>query len=103
MKEILALEQKKIEELCRRHFVQKLSAFGSVVRGDFDLAQSDLDFRVLFDEALPIERYADNYFELKAALSQLFQREVDLISARTIRNPYLLNELETTQVALYAA
>jgi predicted nucleotidyltransferase len=103
MIEILALEQKKLEELCRRHFVQKLSAFGSVVRDDFDLERSDLDFRVLFDEALPIERYADNYFELKAALSELFRREIDLISARNIRNPYLLHELKTTQVALYAA
>ena len=103
MLEILASKQKEIEKLCHLYFVQTLSAFGSVVRADFDLSESDLDFRVVFDDALPIERYAENYFDLRAALSQLFQREVDLISARTIRNPYLQNELETTQVALYAA
>ncbi len=50
----------------------------------------------------PSKQYADNYFSLREALVSLFHREVDLISAKTIRNPYFRKELEATQVAVYA-
>ena len=72
------------------------------MRADFDKSNSDVDLRVEFD-SVPIERYAENYFALRDAFARLFGRKVDLISARTIRNPYFRAELESTQVAVYAA
>ena len=35
-----------IQDLCRRHGVRRLEAFGSAVEGGFDTASSDVDFLV---------------------------------------------------------
>jgi predicted nucleotidyltransferase len=102
MLELIQSRQDEIAELCRRHYVKRLSIFGSAVRADFDKGTSDVDLRVEFD-SVPIERYAENYFSLRDAFARLFGRKVDLISAKTIRNPYFRAELESTQVAVYAA
>jgi len=102
MLELFQSKQDEIAALCRQHHVKRLMAFGSVLRDDFDQERSDVDLRVEFD-VVSIEQYADNYFSLREALVSLFHREVDLISAKTIRNPYFRKELEATQVAVYAA
>jgi predicted nucleotidyltransferase len=102
MQEFIKAKQAQIDEVCRAHHVRRLAVFGSAVRDDFDPMRSDVDLRVEFGE-IPIEHYADNYLALRAAFANLFGRKVDLISARTIRNPYFRRELESTQVALYAA
>jgi uncharacterized protein len=94
------LEQ--VAELCRRHFVLRLSLFGSAVRPDFDAERSDLDFLVDF-EPLPPARHADAYFGLLADLETLFERSVDLVETATLRNPYRRREIEATQVLLHAA
>ena len=103
MLELIRSKQDEIAALCRQHHVKRLSAFGSVVREDFDPRRSDVDLRVEFDSDIPIEEYAENYFALRHALVSLFDREIDLISAKTIRNPYFRKELEATRVAVYAA
>jgi predicted nucleotidyltransferase len=82
--------------------VKRLSIFGSALRADFDPSRSDVDLRVEFDE-IPVAGYAENYFALREAFADLFGRKVDLISAKKIRNPIFRRELESTQVALYAA
>jgi len=40
-----------IFRLCRHHGVRKLEAFGSILRGDFDPARSDVDILVEFQAA----------------------------------------------------
>jgi predicted nucleotidyltransferase len=102
MQPFIAEKREEIAALCRKHHVKRLAVFGSAVRDDFDPEHSDVDLRVEF---APLEAvlYADNYFALRGALVQALQREVDLISASIIRNPYLRREIETTQELLYAA
>jgi predicted nucleotidyltransferase len=102
MLDLFTSKQKEIAEICRKHHVQRLLVFGSAVRRDFDQERSDLDLRVEF-EPIPIETYADNYFDLRDALIHLFGRDIDLISSKTIRNPFFREELEATQVLVYAA
>ena len=72
-----ALLQNKMNELvslCRVHGVEKLSAFGSVCTDNFS-NESDVDLLVSFGK-VPLETYADNYFDLKEELENLFSREV---------------------------
>lgn len=52
----------KIREYCRKHDVETLYAFGSVMTDNFS-DNSDIDLLVKFRE-IPFEKYADNYFEL---------------------------------------
>jgi predicted nucleotidyltransferase len=72
------------------------------VEGTFKAGSSDLDFLVEL-EAMPPPRYADAYFSLKEGLEALFGREVDLISAEAILNPYFRERVEATRERIYAA
>ena len=91
----------QLPALCRRHRVQRLAAFGSVLTAAFN-DESDLDFIVTF-EPMPLEEYADNYLGLKDGLEALFHRPVDLLEAQAIRNPYLKAELDATQQLVYGS
>jgi predicted nucleotidyltransferase len=95
-------QRSALAALCRRHHVRQLDLFGSAARGTFDPARSDLDFVVSFD-ALPPADFADAFFGLQEALVALFGRPVDLLTAESIRNPYLRESIERTRQVLYAA
>jgi len=81
---IAALSQKRTQltELCRRHHVARLEAFGSAVTGDFDPARSDFDFLVSFGPTVsnPLSAFVD----FKEALEALLGRPVDLIEREAI-------------------
>lgn len=91
-----------IADLCREHRVKRLFLVGSALGDRFDPATSDVDFIVVFED---FERlgWDDPYFKLLEALQTLFGRPVDLIEAKTLRNPYLIAELNDTKKLLYAA
>jgi predicted nucleotidyltransferase len=76
-----------VVQICRRFRVERLYLFGSAADGRFDSKRSDLDFLVALEEQPPSE-YADNYLGLAQALEGLFERPVDLVTERSIRNPY---------------
>jgi predicted nucleotidyltransferase len=88
-----------IKQLCEQYNVRTLSAFGSVTRDDFR-ENSDLDFAVDFNENDPFE-YTNLYFELKNKLEKLFERHIDLIEHRAIKNQHFKKELEQTKVLIY--
>jgi predicted nucleotidyltransferase len=89
-----------VAELCRRFKVHRLDLFGSAAKGGFDPASSDLDFLVSLDDASPAE-YTENYFALAHALERLFQRPVDLLTERSVRNPYFRQVIEATRQPVY--
>ena len=101
---IAQIEEHRAElaELCRRHHVLRLAVFGSATRDDFDPQRSDLDFLVDF-ESLPPGQYADAFFGLLQSLERLFGRQVDLVVASAIRNPYFRQSIDQTKTLLYAA
>ena len=98
----ISLKREQLAELCRRYHVRRLALFGSAAREDFDPERSDLDFLVEF-QPLPFGTYADTYFGLLEALRQLFERQVDLVEAGSVRNPYIRREIEAEQETLYAS
>ena len=89
----------QIRKLCGSNKVKSLFAFGSVLTNDFRV-DSDIDFVVDIDEKDPLS-YSDSYFNLKFQLEQLFQRKVDLLEQKAIRNPYLIDQIDQTKVLIY--
>ncbi|MFH1023514.1 MAG: nucleotidyltransferase domain-containing protein [Planctomycetota bacterium] len=89
-----------VADLCRRLGVRRLCLFGSGADGRFSAERSDLDFLVDFDD-LPPADYSDRYFELADALERLFGRRVDLVTGRSIRNPYFRQTVEAGREILY--
>ena len=102
MQAFIEAKREEIAELCRTHHVRRLSLFGSAAREDFDSERSDVDFLVEF-EKLPPEVYLDNKVDLHESFRRLFERKVDLLTWKSIVNPYLRSEVEKTHLDLYAA
>lgn len=76
----------KLINLCKKHKVNKLFVFGSILTDKFS-KDSDIDLIVDFKE-VDLFEYADNYFSLKYSLEEIFQREVDLLEEKAIKNPF---------------
>ena len=89
----------QIRKLCKSNKVKSLFAFGSVLTQDFK-SDSDIDLIVDIDVKDPLA-YSDNYFNLKFQLEQLFQRKIDLLEHNTLKNPYLIKQIDETKVLIY--
>lgn len=99
---VLESKLKAIAEVCVRHGVVRLDAFGSALRDDFRPDESDLDLLVEF---APMEPYArvDAYFGMLEELRALLGLKVDLVMAGAVKNPYIARDIERTRRMLYAA
>ena len=89
----------KIHDLCIKHKVDRLFAFGSVLTNRFQTT-SDIDFIVDFN-GVELYDYADNYFDLKFSLEELFECKVDLLEDKAINNPFLRESIDLTKQLIY--
>ncbi len=96
---LIELNIKKIKQLCSKHKVKKLFVFGSVLKDSFN-NDSDIDLVVDF-EKVDLKDYADNYFDLKDKLESIFNRPVDLLEEKAIRNPFLREQIDSEKQLIY--
>lgn len=97
--EILKEYINQIQILCKQYHVLRLFVFGSILTNRFN-QDSDIDFLVDFDN-VDLYEYADNYFDFKYSLQDLFQKEVDLIENKAITNPYFKKNIENSKQLIY--
>ena len=95
------LDEHKIDisKLCSKHNVRQLFAFGSVLTNNFG-KESDVDLLVNFNE-IDVAHYADNYYDFKFSLQQLFQRSIDLLEDKAIKNPFFRKNLNQQRQLIY--
>ncbi|MEO6284715.1 MAG: nucleotidyltransferase domain-containing protein [Dyadobacter sp.] len=91
--------QAEIVVLCKTYKVKRLYAFGSVLTENFN-DESDIDLIVDFFD-LEVENYADNYFDFKFGLQDVFERRVDLLEERGIRSSFLIAHLNLSKKLIY--
>ena len=89
-----------LKKLCQVNKVKSLYVFGSVLTDKFN-ENSDIDLLVDIDSSDPFE-YADNYFNLKFSLQELFKRPVDLLENKSIRNPFIRQNIDSSKFLIYA-
>jgi uncharacterized protein len=91
----------KIKALCMMHNVRSLFAFGSVCTEKFN-DKSDIDLLISF---MPMDYgdYADTYLELADTFENLFQRPVDLVTEKSLSNPYFIDSINQTKTLLYGS
>ena len=89
----------KIREICQQHHILSLSVFGSVLTEKFN-DKSDIDLLVSF-KPLELGEYADNYFQTAESFEKIFNRRVDLITDKSLGNPYFINAVNTTKQQIY--
>ena len=100
--QILEQAKPRVDRLCRELAVDELRLFGSAASGAFDPVSSDVDLVVDFrDHDKP--GISDRYFSLAEGLEEIFERPVDLVTTRAIKNPYFRHIVEETSRLIYAA
>ncbi len=76
--------------------------FGSAETAEFT-NKSDIVFLISFKDNLSIEDYTNNYFALHYKLRELFNREIDIITERSLSNPYLIDSINKSKKLIYEA
>ncbi|HEV7347886.1 nucleotidyltransferase family protein [Telluribacter sp.] len=99
MHKVLSENMDRIQALCKRYNVKSLHAFGSVCTDRFS-EKSDIDLLVSF-HPMDYGDYADTYFELADKLEELLQRPVDLVTDKSLANPYFIDSVNQTKTLLY--
>jgi len=90
----------EIISLCLQNKVKSLFVFGSVLT-DIFTEHSDIDLVVDIDSKDPLD-YADNYFNLKFGLHDLFKRTINLLENKAIKNPYIRQNIDRSKSLIYA-
>jgi predicted nucleotidyltransferase len=90
-----------IKQLCQMHEVESLHLFGSACTERFS-PESDIDFLITFKE-LSVALYKEDYFSLHQKMESLFNRKVDLITERSLNNPFFTSSVEQTKELIYSA
>ena len=102
MQRILENRKEDLRIICQALKIKRLYAFGSVVSGKFTV-NSDIDFLISFADTLTVEEYTNIYFLLHYRLRELFNREIDIVTERTLSNPYFIESINETKELIYEA
>ena len=90
----IAIDHERIEELCRRNHVRRLSFFGSVLRDDFG-SESDIDVLVEFEPGATVGYFA--MARMERELGEMLGREVDLRTPNELSRYFRDQVLEDAQ------
>lgn len=102
MQSFLLEKRDQIAEICRKHHVVRLSVFGSAARDDFDPARSDVDLLIEFEPGyMPKSSWLK--LDIEGELEEVLHRRIDLLTSSSLRNPYLIREIDLHRQALYGA
>ena len=93
----IEINQHSLAEFCRRHHIQKLSLFGSVLSNEFT-PDSDVDVLVEFEpNHIPGYKFINIQDELSALLGG---RKVDLVTPKFL-NRRIRNKVQSEAVVQY--
>jgi hypothetical protein len=95
----LSVTTEQIAAFCRKHHIRWLAVFGSVLRDDFG-PESDVDVLVEFEPG-HVPGFA--FFSIQEELSELFGRQVDLGTKKSLSRWIKARVLSEAQVLYDAA
>lgn len=100
MKRSISNKIKLLKPIFQMHKVEKAYLFGSVTTANFT-AQSDIDLLITFQENIdPLEK-GELWWSLYDSLRLHFNREIDLVTESSLKNPYFIEEVSHTKQLIY--
>jgi uncharacterized protein len=96
---LLKKHRKQFLLLCKTHQVKELYAFGSSITDNYT-PDSDIDLIVEIDEPDPLNQ-GELLLSLWTELETLFDKEVDMLTIKSIKNPYLKQSIDSTKKLIY--
>ncbi len=98
--ESLGVRADALGAFCRSHGIVELAVFGSGARGELR-PDSDIDVMARFLPSAHWDLY--DFVAMRDELAAIFGRDVDLVEAGTIQNPYRRRNIERDLTVVYAA
>jgi len=86
--------------LLKKHKIKNAYVFGSVLTDKFN-EKSDLDFLVNMEPDLDPVDAGEHLWSLYYDLKDLLNRDIDLLTERSLKNPYFIDEINQTKYAIY--
>jgi predicted nucleotidyltransferase len=91
---------KLLKPIFQLHKVEKAYLFGSVTTANFT-EQSDIDLLITFQKNIaPLEK-GELWWSLYDSLKLHFNREIDLVTESSLKNPYFIEEINNTKQLIY--
>src|SRR5438552_16849358 len=87
-------------EVLKKHRIKHAFLFGSAISDKFT-DQSDIDLLIDFEEGLdPLVR-GELLLDLQIALEDLLHRGMELVTETSLKNPFLIEEINEKKIKLY--
>jgi uncharacterized protein len=96
----IIVKDQELLDIIRKYGLSEVSAFGSVLRDDFN-ENSDIDLLIVFQNGK--EKSLFDIIDLKSDLEMLVGRNVDIVEKEALKNPYRKEEILKTAKVIYAA
>jgi uncharacterized protein len=90
----------EISQILKENKVKQAFAFGSIITPKFN-NDSDIDLLISFESNLDPVEYGDNYFNIIERLEALLKRKVDIITDKSLSNPYFIKSINKTKTPIY--
>lgn len=90
----------KVIDLLKLHKIKNACVFGSVLTSEFD-KESDVDFIVNLEDGIEPVEAGTHLWDLYDGLRALLGREVDILTERSLKNPYFIKEINTNKLPIY--
>lgn len=102
MENLIYKNKDQIIKICKNLNVKRMYVFGSAISTASN-EESDIDFLISFADDITPKEYTDNYFLLHYQLRDLFNREIDIVTERTLSNPYFIKSVNNSKQLIYEA
>ena len=90
----------KVKELFEKHQILNAYFFGSVLTEKFN-KNSDIDLIINFiDYSNPL-KVGQSIWDLEDELEKITSRKVDLLTERSLKNPFFIQEINNTKELIY--
>lgn len=91
----------QLKQIFKENKIERAYVFGSILNKAQFNDQSDIDILVQFQEDLEPLEQGNLWWSLYDKLKALFQREVDVLTEKSLQNPYLIKEIDNTKQLIY--
>ncbi|HLO45791.1 MAG TPA: nucleotidyltransferase domain-containing protein [Leadbetterella sp.] len=99
MEKLIVDNLAQIKHIFKEYGAESAFLFGSAAINNLE-KESDIDFLFSFPVGMHYETYANNYFGLMDSLEKLLKREVDLVAEKTLKNPYLIEKINSQKIRI---
>ena len=92
----------EMKALLKAHKIKTAHIFGSALTDQFN-ERSDLDMIVNIQEGLDPVEAGEHLWNLMYDMEALLNRKVDILTERSLKNPYFIKEINKTKIPIYEA